>query len=123
MSSPEAWKAALVDWVRLGESFLAGRKSADPLDAEALEALLARRDALLEVLGEPMPAGLALGDLPERARLLDAELVRLTRQELERRREELTELGRLRAALKGYRGPDREEESRSRLSRFIDTRS
>lgn len=123
MSEADDWKRALEDWVRLGEAFLAARRPGQELGAEGLEALLVERDRLLETLGRPMPEGLALGDLPERARLLDLELVKLAGEELEKRRDELAELGRLRAALKGYRGPDRVQEGRTRTSRFIDTRS
>jgi hypothetical protein len=123
MGRPEDWPAAIADWVRLGERFLVQHAPGAVIDPGELEGLLKARDELLAVLSQPCPEDLDLGDLPERARLLDLELLRRVQLDIERRRTELGDLGRLSTALKGYAAPQRGEEARRRSSRFIDTRS
>ena len=114
----------LVDeWIRSAAAFLRDHPAGTVIHPEDLEKLISTREKMLAPIEARREELAARRELAARLMEVEQELERRVEEDLERRRADLDDMGRMRASLEAYRGSREDQRNLGRRSRYFDSRS
>ncbi len=114
----------LVDeWIRSAAAFLRDHPAGTVIHPDDLEKLISTREKMLAPIEARREELAARRELAARLMEVEQELERRVEEDLERRRADLDDMGRMRASLEAYRGSREDQRNLGRRSRYFDSRS